>query len=224
MEDDMPQPPDQSPFASMAAQLYPENATNAEDGNNEDGTEDEEQENLPAINIKNFNKVFDDIGRLQKQDDHGRAEISGKGGRVATNLAIEPGEDGYFGSLCAVRWSNAMTDHGNPLDKAHLENSGALSISDSNRNRYIWKVPEVKKYLDSAMNNGVDVVGDPSSIQGKKGFLVIDHPKVTGKKVKVAISGHVTAWNGHQTADNSENFMKGAKHIYFYEVQGDDAE
>lgn len=205
----MAQPTAQSPFDIMAAQLYPEDVAKKSD----------EPSGPPTPSVNNFDDVFHDIGRLQKQSDHGRAEISGKGGLVARNLAIKPGEQGYFGSLCAMRWSNAMTDHGNALDPRHVKDSGTLSISDKNRNQFVWRVPEVKKYLDASLNNGVDVINDPGSLNGKKGFLVIIHPKVTGRKVKVPISGHVTAWDGHQTADHSDSFMNGAKHIYFYEVQ-----
>ena len=114
------------------------------------------------------------------------------GGNVQKNIEI-PEDQGGFGNACPIRMSYVLNVTGFPIPKSSLYSS----VSGADHRQYLYKVPEMMRYLEHTFGKPNKLVKSPkpSDFANMKGIIVIK-----GHGWKNAV-GHVTLWNGRQCSD-----------------------
>lgn len=115
------------------------------------------------------------------------------GGYVQKNIET-PEDRGGFANACPIRMSYVLNTTGFPIRKSPLFSS----VSGADRRQYLYKVPDMMRYLEYVFGKPDKTVRSPkpSDFSGQRGILV-----VRGHGWKNAV-GHVTLWNGRQCSDS----------------------
>ena len=114
------------------------------------------------------------------------------GGNVQKNIEI-PEDQGGFGNACPIRMSYVLNVTGFIIPKSKLYSS----VSGADKHQYLYKVPEMMRYLEQTFGKPDKLVKSPktSDFANMKGIIVIK-----GHGWKNAV-GHVTLWDGRKCSD-----------------------
>lgn len=119
------------------------------------------------------------------------------GGQVQVNTEM-PQDKGGFGNACPLRMSYVLNVTGFPIHKSRLYSS----VSGADRRQYLYKVPDMMRYLEHVFGKPNKTVKSPkpSDFAKMKGIIV-----VKGHGWKNAV-GHITLWDGTQCSDTCHLF------------------
>lgn len=129
------------------------------------------------------------------------------GGKVDHNINNLTPAQGKFENACAIRMSYALNNSGGKIPYIR-----GKTVSGKKGNWYLYKVADLKKYLEDTYGNpDLEVITpQPFDFKNKKGILIFDVDWADA-------TGHATLWDGINCSDKCY-FPKASK-AYLWELK-----